>query len=98
MADMNEPSPVLFERRAIHLFFLSVVLAGLSWLPVILYARAYPSPPGEFDPAGAGFTAITIFVSGVFLLCGVVGMIHATVSYAWRRSRQTSNRRTEGDM
>src|ERR1700676_5455814 len=86
-----------FERRSVFVLLIFWGIALLCWVPVLVYPTTHPNPSGELDFGGAGLAAITLFVSGVFVLCGVVAVTHAVISFIWRRRRwnnQISNRGT----
>jgi hypothetical protein len=76
-----------FERRGLHLLALFGGIALLCWSPVFIYARSHPNVTGELDLGGAGITMICMFVSAIFALCGAIAILHACVSFAWRRLR-----------
>ena len=76
-----------FERRSVSVLLIFWGIALLCWVPVLVYPSTHPNPSGELDLGGAGLAAITLFVSGVFILCGVIAVTHAVISFIWRRWR-----------
>jgi polyferredoxin len=88
----KQAQPVEFERRGLWLFLGSLILALLSWTPVLIYSQQRRPMSGDLDLGGAGLAAITIFVSAVFLLCGVTALAHAAVSFLWRKLRANGAR------
>jgi hypothetical protein len=59
----------------------------LSWTPVLIYRQQHRPIAGELDLGGAGLASITIFLTGVFLICGLTALVHASVSFLWRKLR-----------
>ena len=84
---MADGIPPKFERRSVVALLIFWGIALLCWIPVLIYATKHPNPPGGLDLGGAFLASITIFVSGVFVLCGLVAVIHASISLVWRRWR-----------
>jgi hypothetical protein len=90
MMALEHEQPVRFELRGLWLFLGSLSAAVLSWIPVLIYRQRYPPnpvDPGDLDLGGAGLASITLFVSAVFLLCGFIAVVHASISYIWRKLR-----------
>jgi hypothetical protein len=76
-----------FERPSVFVLLIFWGIALLCWVPILIYDAKHPNTSGELDLGGAGLTAITLFVSGVFVLCGIVAVTHAFISFIWRRWR-----------
>jgi hypothetical protein len=76
-----------FERRSVFVLLIFWGIALLCWVPVLVYEAKHPNTSGELDLGGAGLMAITLFVSEVFVLCGIVAVTHAFISFIWRRWR-----------
>jgi hypothetical protein len=76
-----------FEKRTVVAALIFWGIALLCCSPVYIYAARHPGVPGELDLGGAGIATICLFVSGVFVLCGLLAVIHGLISFLWRRWR-----------
>jgi hypothetical protein len=76
-----------FERRSVFVLLIFWGIALLCWVPIFVYAATHPTAPGELDLGGVGIMIVTVFVSSVFVLCGIIAVTHAFISFIWRRWR-----------